>query len=66
MLVIDARGLQCPWPALRLARSLRDHASGAVEIYADDPNAARELEAVAAAQHARFEIVAEHHFRVER
>ena len=44
---IDARGLRCPWPALRLARALR---SGAlpVEILADDPAAEREIRALAA------------------
>lgn len=45
---IDARGLRCPWPAIRLARALRDgHA--AIEVIADDPAAATELASVAAA-----------------
>lgn len=47
-LKIDARGLRCPWPAIRLARALRE-TSGAIEIIADDPSADRELTAVATA-----------------
>ncbi len=43
---VDARGLKCPWPALRLARALRD-GGGPVDILADDPAAAREIAAVA-------------------
>ncbi|MGL4313422.1 MAG: sulfurtransferase TusA family protein [Sphingomonas sp.] len=44
---IDARGLRCPWPAIRLARALREGATE-VEILADDPAAPAELAAVAA------------------
>lgn len=44
---IDARGLRCPWPALRLARALRSGGSR-VEILADDPAAEREIRALAA------------------
>ena len=51
---IDARGLRCPWPALRLARALRSGA-GAVEILADDPAAEREIRALAAARGARVD-----------
>jgi tRNA 2-thiouridine synthesizing protein A len=43
---IDARGMRCPWPAIRLARALREGA-GVVEIIADDPAASTELAAVA-------------------
>ncbi|MBC2776935.1 sulfurtransferase TusA family protein [Parasphingopyxis marina] len=43
---IDARGLKCPWPALRLARTMRT-AESAV-IVADDPLAPREIAALAA------------------
>ncbi|MFS0735569.1 sulfurtransferase TusA family protein [Sphingomonas sp. 1P06PA] len=46
---IDARGMRCPWPALRLARALRDAAPGATAlILADDPIAPREIAALAA------------------
>jgi|GEM_PF-1465405 len=43
---IDARGMRCPWPAIRLARALREGAE-MIEITADDPDAERELELVA-------------------
>lgn len=46
---IDARGLRCPWPALRLARALRQQGTP-VEILADDPAAEREIRALAAAR----------------
>lgn len=45
---VDARGMRCPWPVLRLARALRD-AEQAVLI-ADDPATAGELALLAAAQ----------------
>ncbi len=47
-LVIDARGLRCPWPAVRAARALREH-EGDIEVLADDPAASAELSKLAAA-----------------
>ncbi|MEQ8309243.1 MAG: sulfurtransferase TusA family protein [Sphingopyxis sp.] len=44
--LVDARGMRCPWPALRLARAMRDAAE--VLLIADDPNAASEVAALAA------------------
>ena len=44
--VVDARGLRCPWPVLRLARALRDGAA-TVDLLADDPAAATEIAAFA-------------------
>lgn len=44
-LVVDARGMRCPWPALRLARVMRDARD--VLLLADDPQAAREIAALA-------------------
>ena len=44
-LTVDARGMRCPWPALRLARAMRDAAD--VLLIADDPQAAREVAALA-------------------
>lgn len=44
--MIDARGMKCPWPALRAARAMRDGA-GAVLVSADDPIAPAELAALA-------------------
>jgi tRNA 2-thiouridine synthesizing protein A len=46
MTEIDARGLRCPWPALRLARAMREGA-GPVRLVADDPAAPREIAALA-------------------
>lgn len=65
---IDARGLRCPWPAIRLARALRDGADS-VEIIADDPAAPGELAAVAAAAGADMALIGNDiapKFRVER
>jgi tRNA 2-thiouridine synthesizing protein A len=51
-IVVDARGMRCPWPVLRLARALRDEAGrdGAVaaDLLTDDPAAAGEVAAFAA------------------
>ena len=44
--MIDARGMHCPWPALMLARAMRE--SGEALIVADDPIAPREIAALAA------------------
>ncbi len=53
---IDASGMRCPWPAVRLARALREGATSVVVI-ADDPQAPTELAAVAASANATIEIV---------
>lgn len=45
---IDARGMKCPWPALRVARAMR--AADTVSVEADDPVAPVELEALARQQ----------------
>jgi tRNA 2-thiouridine synthesizing protein A len=45
---VDARGMRCPWPVLRLARAMRG--ADRVTILADDPAAPAELAALAAAQ----------------
>lgn len=43
--LVDARGLLCPWPALRLGRAAREMGGkGQVRIVADDPAAPREIE----------------------
>jgi tRNA 2-thiouridine synthesizing protein A len=44
-LVVDARGMRCPWPALRLARAMREAVD--VLLIADDPQAGREVAALA-------------------
>jgi tRNA 2-thiouridine synthesizing protein A len=43
--VVDARGMKCPWPALRLARAMRTDRQ--VILLADDPQAEREIAALA-------------------
>lgn len=55
-ILIDARGLRCPWPAIRLARALREGAA-VVDILADDPAAPTELAAVATAANADIEVI---------
>lgn len=48
-LLVDARGLRCPWPALRLARAMRQAGPGmTARILADDPAAPAEIGALAA------------------
>ena len=51
--LIDARGLRCPWPALRLARAMRE--GQAARIVADDPIAPAELRALAGERGWRIE-----------
>ena len=42
--LVDARGMRCPWPAVRLARAVREAEAGAVvRIVADDPIAPKEI-----------------------
>ncbi|EQA99016.1 tRNA 2-thiouridine synthesizing protein A [Sphingobium wenxiniae] len=45
---VNARGMKCPWPALRAARAMRS--ADAIVIEADDPIAPGELEALARQQ----------------
>lgn len=47
-IVVQARGMKCPWPALRAARAMRD--ATAILIEADDPMASSELAALAEQQ----------------
>jgi tRNA 2-thiouridine synthesizing protein A len=46
--IVDARGLRCPWPVLRLAKAMR--AAEEVTILVDDPAAPAEIAALALAQ----------------
>ena len=42
--LVDARGMHCPWPVLRLARVVRETVAPArICVLADDPAAAGEL-----------------------
>lgn len=61
---VDARGMKCPWPALRAARAMR--ATHAVTIEADDPNAARELEALTRQHGWKFAATTAHRFELTR
>ena len=44
---VDARGMRCPWPVLRLARAMRS--AHTVLLLSDDPRAEVEAAALAAA-----------------
>lgn len=67
MIRIDARGMRCPWPALRLARALRGAGpEDMIELLADDPAAPRECAAAAEAVGWLLESVADARFSVVR
>lgn len=66
MIEIDARGMRCPWPALRAARALRGGEASVVVVLADDPAAAGELAVMAAAAGWQCEATGKHRFRIER
>lgn len=59
---IDARGMRCPWPAVRLARALRDGLRK-IEVLADDPQAPTEIATVAASADATVEIILDEFYR---
>jgi tRNA 2-thiouridine synthesizing protein A len=61
---IDARGMKCPWPALRAARAMRT--AHAVLIAADDPVAPGELAALARQQGWDFMRADANHFLLRR
>lgn len=61
---VNARGMKCPWPALRAARAMRD--ADAIIIEADDPIAATELAALAQAQDWTFAMLGDHRFALSR
>ena len=47
--LLDLRGMRCPWPAIRVARAIREAGEGRMILaVADDPIAPREIGAVAA------------------
>ncbi|MES1983808.1 MAG: sulfurtransferase TusA family protein [Pseudomonadota bacterium] len=65
--IIDARGMRCPWPALRVARAMRNVC--AVMVLADDPIAPTELAALAEQQGWEIARIADDRapaFRLER
>ena len=63
-LTVNARGMKCPWPALRAARAMRDR--NAIIIEADDPIAGTELAALAVQQGWIFATLAPHLFSLSR
>jgi tRNA 2-thiouridine synthesizing protein A len=46
--MVDARGLYCPIPAIRLARHVREGGPGRYLLLADDPAAGTDIPALAA------------------
>ena len=45
--LVDARGLRCPWPVIRLGRAARElGGTGLIRILADDPIASTEIAAL--------------------
>jgi tRNA 2-thiouridine synthesizing protein A len=46
MITIDAAGLRCPLPALRLARAVRENGAGEYRLIADDPAALHDVPAL--------------------
>lgn len=62
--LINARGMKCPWPVLRAARAMRD--ADHIRIEADDPIASRELEALAKQHEWRFHVLSTHCYGLER
>lgn len=56
--IVDARGLKCPWPALRLARAVRQSSGGCFELHAEDPAAANDIPRLAAENDWRIEPIA--------
>jgi tRNA 2-thiouridine synthesizing protein A len=63
VIAIDARGMRCPWPAIRLARALREHPREVIEILADDPAAERELTQLAHAAGANITSIESGNYR---
>ena len=50
--LLDLRGMRCPWPAIRVARAIREagatgEGGAVILVVADDPVAPREIGAVA-------------------
>jgi tRNA 2-thiouridine synthesizing protein A len=46
-LIVDARGMKCPWPLLRLARAARGGGGGHYLLLADDPAVPADLDTMA-------------------
>lgn len=46
-MVVDARGMKCPWPLLRLVRAVRTGGGGHYLLLADDPAVPADLATLA-------------------
>ena len=62
--LVNAKGMKCPWPALRAARAMRK--AHAIMIEADDPIAPSELAALAQQQGWDFAAVGAARFLLRR
>jgi Predicted redox protein, regulator of disulfide bond formation len=56
--------MKCPWPALRAARAMRG--ANAVTVWADDPIAPGELEAMATQQGWSFAVAGDNRFLLSK
>ena len=59
---INARGMKCPWPALRAARAMRE--AHAILIEADDPIAGAALAALSAQHGWDFAAIGQDRYRL--
>ncbi|WP_448578449.1 sulfurtransferase TusA family protein [Thermaurantiacus sp.] len=62
---VDARGLRCPLPALRLARAVRAAGGGRYRLLADDPAALSDIPALCNERGWRLVTVSGNAFLVE-
>ncbi len=63
--IVDARGLRCPLPALRLARAVRDGGAGSYSLLADDPAAQADIPALCGERGWRLLLAGQAEFTVE-
>ncbi|MET0360558.1 MAG: sulfurtransferase TusA family protein [Sphingobium sp.] len=56
-LIVDTRGMRCPWPVLRAARAMRD--ADHIMLISDDPIARRDVPEMALARGWRYEMANE-------
>ena len=42
-ILVDARGLRCPWPVLRLSRAVREVGSGDIHLLIDESESLTEV-----------------------
>jgi tRNA 2-thiouridine synthesizing protein A len=54
-ILVDARGLKCPWPVLRAARAMREQDD--IALLSDDPVALTDVPALAQAHGWSIEVI---------